>query len=49
MHNCYWNLVLLDKDVPDDEILFLIDLSYDLMFNSLTKNVQTKFMDSVLL
>jgi predicted DNA-binding protein (MmcQ/YjbR family) len=49
MHNCYWNLVLLKEDVPDDEILFLIDLSYDLMFNSLTKNVQKELMDSVLL
>lgn len=37
LDNQYWNVVLLKSDVPDDEILFLIDQSYNIMFNALTK------------
>jgi len=42
LDNQYWNVVLLKSDVPDDEIKFLIDQSYDIMFNALTKKVQKK-------
>ena len=44
LDNQRWNVVLLSSDVPDDEIKFLIDQSYDIMFNALTKKVQKELM-----
>ena len=38
--NRYWNIVMLESDIPDDEIFYLIDLSYRLVFSSLSKKVQ---------
>lgn len=32
-----WNTVRIDGDVPEKEILWMIDHSYDLVFNKLTK------------
>jgi len=45
LDNQYWNVVLLKNDVPDDEIIFLIDQSYDIMFNALTKKVQKELSE----
>lgn len=36
----YWNIVLLNADVPYDEIIYLIDLSYNIVFDSLAKKKQ---------
>ncbi len=33
----HWNTVILDGSVPHDEIEWLIDHSYDLVYNRLTK------------
>lgn len=40
LDNERWNVVLLDSDVPDEEIKFLIDESYNIMFHALTKKVR---------
>jgi len=45
LDNCLWNVVLLDSDVPDEEILFLIDQSYNIMFYALTKKIQKELTD----
>lgn len=34
----HWNTVLLDGTVPDNEIKWLIDHSYDLVFKTLSKS-----------
>lgn len=36
----HWNTVTLDGSVPDDELMEMIDHSYDLVFASLTKRVR---------
>ena len=36
-----WNTVKIDGDVPEKEVLWLIDHSYDLVFNKLTKAEKT--------
>lgn len=46
LDNLLWNVVILEGDVPDDEILFLIDQSYTMMFNALTKKVQGQLIES---
>ena len=33
----HWNTIVLDGSVPDSEIIWMIDHSYDLVFRSLTK------------
>lgn len=41
----YWNIITIDSDIPSAEILFLIDLSYNIVFNSLTKKVQKTLLN----
>ncbi|BCJ37950.1 DNA-binding protein [Actinocatenispora thailandica] len=38
----HWNTVLLDGSVPDDEVLELIDHSYDLVLSGLPKAQRAK-------
>ncbi|MCM0647351.1 MmcQ/YjbR family DNA-binding protein [Clostridium swellfunianum] len=38
MNKTHWNTVTVDGTVPEDKLLFLIDLSYDLVFKSLKKS-----------
>jgi len=40
MNKKHWNTVLFDSDVPDNEIYNFVDISYDIVFKSLTKKVQ---------
>lgn len=42
MNKRHWNSVILGKDVPDDEVYRFIDISYDLVFKSLTKKIQNE-------
>jgi len=42
MNKKHWNSVILSKDVPDDEVYRLIDISYDLVVKSLTKKLQNE-------
>lgn len=45
MNKRHWSTILFNEDVPDEEIYNLIDLSYDLVFESLTKKVQNSIME----
>jgi predicted DNA-binding protein (MmcQ/YjbR family) len=38
MNKTHWNTITIDGTVPEDKVLFLIDLSYDLVYKGLTKN-----------
>lgn len=40
MNKKHWNSISTQQDVPDQLILELIDHSYELVFNSLPKNVR---------
>ena len=42
MNKTHWNTVTLNGDVSDKLVQELIDHSYDLVFKSLTKKVQTE-------
>ena len=39
MNKVHWNSVYIDGDVPDDVLKQMIDTSYDLVLNSLSKKV----------
>lgn len=45
MNKCTWNTVYLDGDLSEDFIKELIDISYDLVFKSLTKKMQKEIME----
>ena len=40
----YWNTIYLG-DFPDDELLNMIDLAYETVFNSFSKKVQKQIME----
>ena len=40
MNKQHWNTLVLDGHLPNSKILFLIDHSYDLVKNGLTKKLQ---------
>lgn len=40
MNKEHWNSVYLDGDVPDDVLRQMIDMSYELVLNSLSKKIQ---------
>ena len=42
MSKVHWNTVELEKNIPHELILELIDHSYDLVVNSLTKKLQAE-------
>lgn len=46
MNKKHWNTVLFDSDVPDDEIRKFVDISYDIVFNSLTKKLQKEIQEA---
>jgi hypothetical protein len=39
------NSVYLDGDVPDDILKQMIDMSYNLIFNSLSKKIQKEILE----
>lgn len=43
MNKKHWNTVKLDGSVPDPLLLELVDHSYNLVFNSLPKQIQSTF------
>lgn len=43
MNKEHWNSVYLDGDVPDDILKQMIDMSYELVLNSLSKKMIRKF------
>lgn len=44
MSKTHWNTIEINRDVPDSLIKELIDLSYDLVFKSLTKKLQLEVL-----
>ena len=45
MSKKHWNTIELEKNLPDDLILELIDHSYDLVVRGLTKKMQNELHD----
>lgn len=46
MNKAHWNTVYFDGSIPDGFIKDLINISYDLVFKSLTKKVQKEVLES---
>ena len=44
MNKEHWNSVYLDGDVPDAILKQMIDMSYDLVFTSLSKKLQKQYL-----
>lgn len=38
MNKTHWNTITVDETIPEDKLLFLIDLSYDLVYSGLKKS-----------
>lgn len=45
MNKEHWNSVYLEGDVPDDVLKQMIDISYELVLNSLSKKLQKEIME----
>jgi len=45
MNKYHWNSVYLDGNVPDSVLKDMIDMSYQLIFSSLTKNMQKTILE----
>jgi predicted DNA-binding protein (MmcQ/YjbR family) len=45
MSKVHWNTININRGVADKMILELIDHSYDLVFKSLTKKIQTEILE----
>lgn len=45
MNKEHWNSVYLDGAVPDEVLKDMIDMSYELIFNSLSKKIQREISD----
>ncbi len=45
MNKKHWNTVLFDSDVPNDEIVNLLNISYEIVVKSLTKKTQKALLD----
>ena len=45
MSKVHWNTIAVNQDVPNALLKELIDHSYDLVFKSLTKKIQTEIID----
>jgi predicted DNA-binding protein (MmcQ/YjbR family) len=45
MSKIHWNTIAVNQDVPDVLVKELIDHSYDLVFKSLTKKIQSEIVD----
>jgi len=46
MNKQHWNSVYLDGDVPDDVLRQMVDMSYGLVFDGLSKSAQKQIMDA---
>jgi predicted DNA-binding protein (MmcQ/YjbR family) len=45
MNKVHWNSVYLHGDVPDDVLKQMIDMSYELVLNSLSKKLQKELLE----
>lgn len=46
MNKNHWNTVYIDGDLEEELIFELIDISYDLVFKSLTKKLQKEIIEA---
>lgn len=46
MNKNHWNTVYIDGELDDEFIKKLVDISYDLVFNSLTKKKQKEILEN---
>ncbi|WP_281227670.1 MmcQ/YjbR family DNA-binding protein [Flavobacterium aquiphilum] len=47
MSKVHWNTIAVNQDAPDALLKELIDHSYDLVFKSLTKKIQTEISEGI--
>jgi len=47
MSKVHWNTIAVNQDTPDALLKELIDHSYDLVFKSLTKKIQTEISEGI--
>jgi predicted DNA-binding protein (MmcQ/YjbR family) len=45
MNKTHWNTVMLDGTIPDDEVLEMVDHSYEQVVKSLKKSERAKLID----
>ena len=45
MNKEHWNTVNLEGELSKEKIVWLVDLSYDLVFKKLTKKEQQKMLE----
>lgn len=45
MNKVHWNTIQINRDVPDSLVKELIDHSYELVFRSLTKKIQSEIIE----
>ncbi|MCT4611918.1 MAG: MmcQ/YjbR family DNA-binding protein [Clostridia bacterium] len=46
MNKKHWNTVFINGNLPDDELRFMVDMAYRLVFESLTKKMQKEIGDN---
>lgn len=46
MNKVHWNSLYLEGSVPDDVLMQMIDMSYTLILNSLTKKAQKEILEA---
>lgn len=46
MNKKHWNTIIFDGDVPQKELMSMIDDSYDLVFKSLTKKLKVSISNA---
>jgi predicted DNA-binding protein (MmcQ/YjbR family) len=46
MNKKHWNTIIIDGSIPDEKILFLVDLSYELVYKGLKKSEKQKLQNN---
>jgi predicted DNA-binding protein (MmcQ/YjbR family) len=46
MNKKHWNTIILDGSIPDEKILFLVDLSFELVYNGLKKSEKEELQNN---
>jgi len=46
MNKKHWNTIILDGSISDDKILFLVDLSFELVYSGLKKSEKEKIQEA---
>lgn len=46
MNKKHWNTIIFDGSIPDEKILFLVDLSFELVYNGLKKSEKEELQNN---